>query len=252
MKTAFLHKLLDVATTKSLRDPHVRELEYALTHTPNRPFQNFQPMPKRKSKKKAGPPVAVIGLGKQPPILEASIKVRHVFRFQASNVFAATPITMGGILSAAGCVGTVANTSVVPFHTCARVEKVEMFANSAAAESHLFCEWASTGLFAIDEEKIRSIVGTANSNYLVSRPPKTSDAARAFNNATPGTNLFFVTGPAGTIIDVTVHLWTANNFASIVRGAATVAVGTIYYMALDSAAAAGTHNFVPEGLPTTF
>jgi hypothetical protein len=247
------HKVLDIATTGSISDPHIKELEYALTHTPNRPFQQYMPIRKKRSMKKAGRrPVSVTGLSKQPPILEASLKMTHTFRFVATNTFAATPITMGGILAAAGGIATVANTTVTPFHTCARIRKVELFANAGGAESHLFIEWASAGLFAVDDEKIRSIVGVSNSNYVLSRPPKGSDAARPFNNATPATSLFLVTGPAAAVIDVTVDLWAANNFASISRGAATAILGTIYYMALDSVAAAGTHNFVPEGLPTTF
>lgn len=208
----------------------------------------------KKNKKAAGrvPTVNVVGIGKQPRELQATIKTTHTFRFVATGAFIATPVTMGGVLAASGCIGTVANTTVTPFHSCARVLKVEMYANAGAAESHVFCEWAASGLYATDDEKIRSIVGVSNSNYLTTRPPKGTDPSRAFNNATPATTLFFVTGPAATVLDVTVQIWAANNFASISRGAATVALGTVYYMALDSLAAAGTHNFVPEGLPTTF
>jgi hypothetical protein len=207
-------------------------------------------MPRRK-KRSDNRGQQVVGLGKQPPEINSTLVHTHIIRFVLTNAAAATPITGGGILGSAGTICTVANTTLVPFHTCAKIHKVEVYNNQGAAESHAFVDWAGGGMYNVDDEKIRSIVGTANSNYLVSRPPRMSDAARGFNNSAAGVTFFYVTAPAAAIVDLTVTLWSANNIASITRGIAAGTLGNIYYQALDSLTAAGTHNFVPEGLPTT-
>jgi hypothetical protein len=233
-------------------------LNWALSHSPNRAFQRYispsyspsKIMPSRR-KNRSKRTTNVVGLGRQPPEINSTLVHTHVIRFSLAANAVATPITGGGILAAAGGICTVANTTVVPFHTCAKIHKVEIFNNQGAAESHAFIDWAGGGQFNVDDEKIRSIVGSANSNYLISRPPRMSDAGRGFNNSAAGVTFFFVTAPAAAIVDLTVTLWSANNIASISRGVAAGILGNIYYLALDSLTGAGTHNFVPEGLPTT-
>jgi hypothetical protein len=61
--------------------------------------------------------------------------------------------------------------------------------------------------------------------------------------------VFFISCVQGAVIDLAVEFTLGNQFGvSAIAGIATVAVGTIYYLALDGPS---NNHLAPIGVPTT-
>jgi len=252
IRRALLHKALDAITTGSLADPHKRELQYALTHSPNRPFQDYRAMPREKKKNVARKPPQMVSVA-QPRELAANSVVRSWYRFGAASAQVGTAITVGNLL---GCQGSVVVTAILiqSVFTSFRVKKVRMWAPAAAvANSLMECVWTSAGAQNKDDVKIGSTVGSANSSYFESKPPPKSFSEMWTDPGTPANTVFLLTCPVGTIVDVHLEGTLSNGFAQPTGVAfvntAGFPLGKLFYPPLDGP---GTHNLSTQGRPSTF
>jgi hypothetical protein len=191
----------------------------------------------------------------QPPVLQGTPTLSHTFRFVATGT-GTNAITYGGIAAIGPCVGYIANSAVLPLASSVKVKKVEVWCPAAAAgEASANVVWLANAAnqFVPDGEKLRTVLGTATPGYVLSRPPRKSLASDWFNpSGMPNTEFLSISCPAGSIVDVTLSFRISNELAPTARPVSTGAIGNVYYLALDNAVAAGTHNLVPYGLPTTF
>jgi hypothetical protein len=178
--------------------------------------------------------------------------VHHTFRFKNTNAAVNTPITVGSLMGICGGMCNVANTDFLPWATSVRLRRVQIWASAPAAGNTL-CEviWATNDNNNPDTETLQEAMGSALVTHVDVRPPaRTTLIGDWWNVNANAFNLFSITCPALSITDVTVDFTLPNNIIGANRGIAAGAVGNQAYLALDNAAAAGTHNFVPEGLPT--
>jgi hypothetical protein len=86
---------------------------------------------------------------------------------------------------------------------------------------------------------------------MVDTTPPLNCAASFWQRPLDGSiNLFALTAPTGSIIDVVVESLLADTgVASSVFYTATDVIGVVYYLALDGPA---NHTYVPVSLTTTF
>jgi len=183
----------------------------------------------------------------QPPELDSSVNVHHVFRFVA-NAGALVGITVGNVLTSLGVMATlVAGTTKTTFASSFRVRKIEIWAPAAAAGAATpTVAWNGAGGRSRDEEKISTTVGTAAASYYASVPPKKS-FAELWQDSTGSANvLFTLSAGVGAVIDLTVDFTLSNNDpgVTVTTGVASTA-GLVTYFPLDGTGG----QFRPQGLP---
>jgi hypothetical protein len=233
------------------------KLNYSLNHSPNRPFQNYQMPRKAKQDQKESPQGArSVGVVQkdQPPSLQGTMTSTHTFRFVATasqnNV-----ITFAGLAAIGPGVVDTVNSIVVPLCSTYKLRKVEVWSPAAAggdAVSNITFTGPSQG-YIPDSEKLRTVLGSATPGYVMMRPPKGSLVRFWINPINmPNTTFFQISCPANSIVDITIVMRFSNEIGVTARPIGAGALGQIVYMALDNAAAAGSHNLVPYGLPTAF
>lgn len=187
-----------------------------------------------------------------PPMFRSNIVHRHKFRFAASAAFTKT-LTGNAMLGAAGCMGTVVNTSVVLFHTAVKVRSIEMWATPAAlgGTATVSVNWLG-GNNSPNIEVSDTTLSTATNAHVLAIPPVSSLAKFWQNVNVAPINICTLVGPAGTIVDVDCDLILGDQDATLlVVAVATAALGQIYYLALDEADSS-THILVPVSLASTF
>jgi hypothetical protein len=211
-------------------------------------------MVERKERVRGARAVGVVQL-QQPPVLQGTPTLSHTFRFVATAT-AVNAVTYAGIAAIGPCVCDVANNTLIPIASSVKIRKVEVWTPAAAAgEASANVVWLANAAnqFVPDGEKLRTTLGSATPGYLISRPPRKTFVADWFNpSGAPNTEFLSISCPASSIVDVTLSFRLSNELATTGRAVSTAALGSIYYMALDNAVGAGTHNLVPYGLPTTF
>jgi hypothetical protein len=183
----------------------------------------------------------------RPPPIRANIEVTHVYRFKAVASFLSTSITDANLLLAAG-VAQATTTLAYPVFQTMKVKRVEIWSPVASQGTGTTCsvEWP-----AFNQSQEREVSDTTVSPtypaHVSCVPPKMS-LAGFWNDASAGNNLFAISGPAGSVIDVTVSL-TMNDGdpvgTTVTTGINTV--GEINYTGLDGFPKATT-NFLPQGL----
>jgi len=184
-----------------------------------------------------------------PPVLEITTNIRHTFRF-SSNAGGSSVVTPSQLIGALGTVCTVTNSTVRPFCSSFRINKIRVWESTSAGAALSFgIFWnAATGIQQRDEEKNRSIPeGVFVTGVLETRPPKGTLAAlwqTANSNA-----LFGMNYNVGTILDLDVSFTLSNQFISGTQTVATGVLGNIYYLYLDGST---SHVWTPVGLPSTF
>lgn len=179
----------------------------------------------------------------------SNVVLSHKYRFTSSSG-TPTTINVNSLLGAAGTMCTVANTTVSTFFESVRVGRVQIWTPPAAQGSFATCslEWFG-GTSANNLEVSDTSISTATPAYISSRPPRLSLAA--FWQKPAALNLFQLTAPSGSIIDVDLELIMSDDETTPATTAvASGTLGIVYYLALDSAN--GTHIYTPVSLVTTF
>jgi len=185
----------------------------------------------------------------KPRQINSNIRVSHRYRF-VSTSGTATAVTGQSLLGALGVFPTIANSTVAAIFGSVRIKNLEMWTTTATLGSAVTCsvEWAGSATNSGDIEISDTSVSTASPAHINSRPPKNS-LASFWSTATTG-QLFVLTAPAGTIIDVVVEMtmFDDTNGSNAAIGVATAALGNVYYLSLDPNA---SHRYPPVSLTTT-
>jgi hypothetical protein len=165
------------------------------------------------------------------------VVVPYHLRFLAGST--ASGVTCTGYELGAAC-GVMAATSTTAYSICqsVKVNKVEMWSPPASQGAASTCSvlWTSAGgtVFTSNMEISDTTVSTAFPAHVESRPPVRSLAADWIQVLSTSENVFSITCPSGTIIDVYLTAILAD--ASSAPTAVTVAgatVGVLYYQPLD-------------------
>jgi len=188
-----------------------------------------------------------------PPVLNTSPTIGHTFRF--TNTANSTALAISGALlqGALGVMGTATNSTVRPWATSVRIHKITIWP-SAGSNPPIApgVEWGAVSSTVKDEGKYTGLpYGITEERAMISRPPKKSVCSDWLSlQATGITTLFYITAPAGSIMDISLSYTLANVFVtSNAITTATAVIGTVYYLALDGNS---SHNWGPIGLPTTW
>jgi len=203
------------------------------------------------NKKKNGKRGTQLARATIPP-WEASITVRHRYRFLPTSGINATNITISSIFGAIGTIGQVANTSVASIASSFRIRRVTIYDSAqgtASVSSEIF--WASaTDVNSKDMVMSNSTIPYDRPSRVSSVPPRGTLSSFWWNSgATSTTPLFGITAAIGAIIEVDTEFTIANSIEGLAGIAvATATVGNIYYLALDGPA---SNKAVPVGVPTT-
>jgi hypothetical protein len=185
------------------------------------------------------------------PQIKSNIVLSHVYRFTSASG-AAFPVTASDIIFAAGAVGTVVNTTVSAIFASARVNRVQIWSPPSAQGAFTTCalEWSGSAN-GNNLEVSDTSVSVAVPAMINTQPPARSLASFWLTPAVVNLPVFTMTAPVGSIIDLHLSLILSDDeIAPQTVGVATAALGKVYYLALDNQA--GTHNFPPVSLTTTF
>jgi len=154
-------------------------------------------------------------------------------------------------MGAAGAICTTSLINVTCFSAAVKLNHIKMWSPPASQGSAVTCSvlWAgSVTPFTPDKEESDTSVSVAVPAHLHARPPKNSLAS--FWQTVSSNNLFTLSAPVGTVIDVNLSLILYDDdgpsAANITTTAATF--GATYYLSLDPVA---THRYVPVSLTTT-
>jgi hypothetical protein len=183
-----------------------------------------------------------------PPQLKTNVQLTHTYRFMCNNngTYNITPDTL---LLAAGCVGSVTNTTVVGIFASCRINYLEMWAPPASQGqlSTISCEWLGLTPNEPNIEVSDSSVSVAYPAYLRAKPPMRS--LGCFWQTTNGNDICQLTVPSGTLIDVSLSLVMFDqDLARPSSAVATAVVGEIYYLALDGPS---SNHLTPIAMATT-
>jgi len=193
------------------------------------------------------------GAASLPPILNVTPTLGHTFRFTNSANQVGVAITGAQLQGALGTIGTATNSTVRPWASSVRIHRITIWP-SAGSNPPIApgVEWGAISGALKDEGKYTGLpYGITQEKAIVSKPPKKSLCADWLSlTAMNVTTLFYVTAPAGSILDISVSFTLAAAFVSSASiSTATAAIGTIYYLSLDGNS---SHIWSPLGLPTTF
>jgi len=184
----------------------------------------------------------------------------HSFRFIATAAANLTGISAQSLALAMGSIGRTNNALVTSWVSSVKVNQVRIWAPpniGTGAGTSGFAQTVAVNWSGLtqtpDTEMSNTSTSTSEPPFISCRPPKMS-LGSFWQLNTGMTNLFAITCPAGSLIEVSVSGRLSNDVAGVTNSGgnlATVIVGTTYYLALDNNGA-NTHNFVPVSLPTTF
>jgi len=186
----------------------------------------------------------------RPPQLRTYPHLTHTYRFFANSTVSNSLITSDLLFGAAGGICTVANTAVTCLFGTLRVKRVQIWApllSSGTNEIEIL--WGVQGQANMNPIRVSDVsVSTAFPAHVDTRPPPNSIAG-FWQNVSVNQDLFKISCPTSSYIDVTLDLTLWNN-----EGAGfntTIALGTLgdmYYMSLDGPT---PHDMQPIGLNTT-
>jgi len=184
----------------------------------------------------------------KPPQFVNTVQLRKTFRYVSTSA-ATTTLVDADVVSVAGTMGRVTNTSVTLLGYTAKLHKISFWTPPASqgAAATVSIQWYNRDGTDLGPEMSDTTNSTAFPAHLVARPPRGSLAS--FWLGTAGTTMAVLTCPVGTVIDldVTVQLSTV---AGVSVAVGTAVVGTPYWISLDQVGA-GTQHYTPVGLPTT-
>jgi len=184
-----------------------------------------------------------------PPVIEVTPYLRHTFRF-VSNAGGNSTVTPSMIIGALGTICTVTNSTVRPFCSSFKINKISVWESASASAALAFnIAWsAATGIQMRDEEKNRELPeGVTVTGVLVSRPP--SGTLAALWQTANSNNLLTMGYNVGTVLDLDVSFTLSNQYLSGTQSVATGVLAAVYYLYLDGST---SHAWTPAGLPSTF
>lgn len=187
----------------------------------------------------------------KPPQFNSNIRVSHSYRFIADTTGVSNKvITSALIMGAAGSICTVANTTVNSMFTCFKIKDVKIWSPVSQQGANTTCsvEWIGTAQ-APSIEISDSSSSVSQPATVSCKPPRNSNAAFWQNPNIGSNNLFNITAPAGSIVDLGLDLIMCDEVAASYP--TTVAAGVLghpYYLALDGTV--GNH-LPPASLSST-
>lgn len=187
-----------------------------------------------------------------PPSIPSAVIVKRRYRFVASAATASggTNVSTDGLL---GVMGVMAATSTTAFKLfrAARIRQVEIWAPSSGTVSGfpngtVELKWSDDDTNSPGLQFSATSLSTGVPAHIKATPPPNSSAAFWFNTTT-GENMFTITCPAQSIIDVTMEGIMNDDLVAIATAGVTSKIaGVVYYEPLDYTA----NNFQPVALPS--
>jgi hypothetical protein len=183
-----------------------------------------------------------------PPQLNSNVILNHRYRFTSATA-TVIPITPSLLLTAAGSVCTVANTTVTSFFGSVKVNSIEIWAPPASQGSTSTCsvEWNVVN----SSQSTKEVSDTSNSvsfpAHIRCVPPAKSLAS--FWQTQSSTAYFQIVAPSGSIIDLNLSLTMYDDDAGTSQATRAVGAGSlglVYYMSLGAAGV-----YPPVSLTTT-
>lgn len=185
----------------------------------------------------------------RPRQILSNPEMQKTFRFTCPATIGRQSVSVYGLIGMAGTICTATNTTAYPFFNSVRIKKIEMWAGipSSASQATVACEWESGYSTANNREVVDTTTSPSYPAHIVAIPPPQSLVSFWQQ---PANNLMcYLSGPAGTIIDVTVALVAYDDQgANTPFSVATAAVGNVYYLYLDYP----NHAIVPLTLTSTY
>lgn len=186
-----------------------------------------------------------------PPQLRTNVMLSHTYRYTATSAQASTQFSTAALLLAAGCVGTVLNTTVTSVFQSVRVRRLSIYSPPASQGSFATCSVEWNGTVGSGTQEVSDTSNSVSQPAMISSAPPRNSLGGFWSSSVSNTALFTIICPAGSIIDLSLDLIMSDDeTANPTRAVATAVLGTTYYLALDNGA--GTHNLVPVSLTTTF
>ncbi len=180
--------------------------------------------------------------------------LRRTIRYKASSAMSGVVVTRGCVeCSVIAKSANASSTEALSLMDSFRIKKIRIWAvndSSPTAMTTISLLWQGS------QSPTKEMTANGNAQYparIVSKPPSMSTSSFWSNEGSTDTEiLFMLTGPAGTIVDLTYEyvLHDGANGDLLQLAAATTAVG-LFYPPLDSLSAsntAGTGLLVPQGL----
>lgn len=198
---------------------------------------------------KPGLSAAMKSANRGPGRINSTPTLRHVFRYAAasSTTVAVTNIDIFGAL---GVIGTVVNSTVKCWAGSFKINRVILYPISTTTNATVDLIWsAGANSYTKDEDWMMSVPqGMTGPCSLTCVPPVGSEASFWQSNFSSGV-LFNIIAAGGMIVDFDVSFTLVNvQTSGIITGFTTVALGQVYYLALDGRA---TNVLRPVGLTST-
>lgn len=189
-----------------------------------------------------------------PPIINATPTFGHTYRFTVATVnLTDFPVVGADLAGALGTICTVVNSKVQPYISTVRIHRITIWpAANSNPPLKASVEWGAIAGIVKDESKVSGLPsGITEEKVVTAVPPRNSLASDWLNlQSLTGNILFYLSCPAGSIIDIQLTCTLAAAFVTPANITVTTGVvGTAYFLALDKAG--GTSNIAPLGLPTT-
>lgn len=190
----------------------------------------------------------------KPPQIKTNVFFKHKFRYITLSSVSFT-VTALRLANACGVMGTVVNSTVTGIYDSVKLKSVEMWGpppsqGAAATVTCLYNQLAA----GVSNMSTLEFCDTSNSTavpaHIKCHPPKESFAAFWQPASGTGINLFTLSAPAGTVIDLEMELILSDTGASNASTTVTTALlGAVYYLPLDGTAG---HQVPPVQLNSTF
>jgi hypothetical protein len=208
-------------------------------------------MPKtRKKSRRVNRHANRVPLAIRPPQLRAYPELTHTYRFFCNTTVTNVVISNDLLFGAAGGICTIANSKITCIFGTLKVKRVQIWAPLLTSGANVVeLLWGTQAQSNSNPIRISDVsVSTMYPAHIDTRPPKDS-LASFWQIVSVSNNLFEVSCPVGSYIDVTLQLTLWNNegagFQTTV-GLATLA--DMYYMSLDGPT---NHDLQPVSLNTT-
>jgi hypothetical protein len=186
-----------------------------------------------------------------PPSLNTNIINRHRFRYTTISTANNYPIVVGDLLLACGGICTVTLTTVTAIAGSVKVRAVEVWSHVSTTNAPVTCsiEWASTTASAASTREVSDTSMSLMPAHIRARPPPASTPSFWHNASVPTQELFYLTCPANSVIDVTLDFILQDDTVPAVQATTTAAtLGVMYYGYLDGST---RHDFLPVSLNST-
>lgn len=182
---------------------------------------------------------------RQPPQLRSNVMFNHTYRFR-STVGTNVSITDTNLVESVGALCAVANTTLYNIAGSVKVNRINIWTPTAAQGASATCDLEFNGLNnSPNMQYSDSTISVSEGAHLSVKPPKESLAA--FWQKITGTQVFSITAPTGSIIDVRMSIILADGVPGTAYTVAAGVAGVMYYPPLDGV----SDQFLPVSLTTT-